>query len=131
MLLEGAMTTLRIQEVAARAETTAYTLRYYESIGLLRPKRTPNGHRAYEEDDVRRVVFWRRLHETGMPIRTMRAYAKLLAKGDSTVAERKQMLLDHREAVRAKIDVLRRNLRTIDAKIEHYDEIVGLGRARA
>ena len=125
------MTTIRIQEVAARAETTAYTLRYYESIGLLRPKRAPNGPRVYAEDDVRRVVFWRRLHETGMPIRTMRAYAKLLAKGDSTVAERKQILLEHREAVRAKIDVLRRNLRTIDAKIEHYDEIVGLGRTGA
>ncbi len=114
---------LRIKDVADRAATTTFTLRYYESIGLLRPKRAPNGHRRYDEDDVRRVIFWRKLHETGMPIRTMRAYAKLLAKGDSTAADRKAILVSHREAILERIALLKKNLGMIDKKITFYDDL--------
>ena len=52
------MTTLRIAEVAERTGVPATTLRYYEDIGLLAPAgRTPNGYRAYSEQDVERLRF--------------------------------------------------------------------------
>jgi len=121
----GMTLALRIKDVAERAATTTFTLRYYESIGLLRPKRAANGHRRYDEDDVRRVIFWRKLHETGMPIRTMRAYAKLLAKGDATAADRKAILVAHREAILERLGTLKRNLGMIEKKIAFYDELCG------
>jgi MerR family transcriptional regulator, repressor of the yfmOP operon len=48
---------LRIGEVAARAETTQRTVRYYEEIGLLPDSgdRPRGGYRTYTEADVERL----------------------------------------------------------------------------
>ena len=120
---EAAPPLLSIKEVAALTSATTHTLRYYEREGLLRPLRAANGHRRYREQDVRAVIFWRRLHETGMPIRTMRAYARLLRRGESTSEERRVMLVDHRAEVLARIEVLQANLTKIDEKIRVYERL--------
>jgi DNA-binding transcriptional MerR regulator len=56
---------LRIGEVAARAGTTARTIRYYEELGLLggQDDRDAGRHRVYDEDDVERVAHVLRLKE--------------------------------------------------------------------
>ncbi|TCO51764.1 DNA-binding transcriptional MerR regulator [Kribbella antiqua] len=43
---------MRISDVAAEAGVTVKAVRYYESQGLLKPRRESNGYRAYDEDDV-------------------------------------------------------------------------------
>ncbi len=42
----------KIGEVADRLNTTVRTLRFYEELGFVTPKRTPKGTRVYSEDDV-------------------------------------------------------------------------------
>ncbi|MEU1669239.1 MerR family DNA-binding transcriptional regulator [Streptomyces sparsogenes] len=44
---------MRISELARRAGVTTKAVRYYESLGLLRPGRLANGYRDYNEHDVR------------------------------------------------------------------------------
>ncbi|MBW3657462.1 MAG: MerR family transcriptional regulator [Actinobacteria bacterium] len=60
---------LSIGELAERTGVPSDTLRAWERrYGLVRPQRTPGGHRRYDEHDVARVVHARRLTEQGLPI---------------------------------------------------------------
>ncbi len=61
MTVENTRILFPIRELARRTGVNASTLRAWENRhGLLRPERTPSGHRLYGEDDVSRV---RRLQE--------------------------------------------------------------------
>ena len=46
---------MRIGELARKAGTSSRSLRYYEEQGLLSARRTANGHRDYDESDLRLV----------------------------------------------------------------------------
>ncbi len=115
---------LSIREVAAMTEVTVHTLRYYERIGLLAGvPRSESGHRRYREDDVRWVIFLRKMHATGMPIRGMQEYARLLRRGPSTARERRLLLEAHRAEVKAQIAGLQANLDMIEKKIAFYEDM--------
>ncbi|MET7282464.1 MerR family transcriptional regulator [Kribbella sp. NPDC005582] len=43
---------MRIGDLAAAAGVTVKAVRYYESQGLLKPRREANGYRAYDAEDV-------------------------------------------------------------------------------
>jgi DNA-binding transcriptional MerR regulator len=117
---------LSIRACAAATGVTPDTLRYYEKIGLLsRVPRERNGHRRFGDDEVRWITFLRRLHDTGMPIRHMQQYARLLRQGDSTTTDRRALLERHRQEVRARMRQLSENLRMIEKKIRHYDALGG------
>jgi DNA-binding transcriptional MerR regulator len=112
--------TLTIAEMAERTGVSAHTLRYYERIGLLSVARDAAGYRAYTAGDYARVVFLNRLRMTGMSIRDLQGYIALVAEGEVSVPERLQMMLAHREAVRAQIQELTFALETIEFKIAAY-----------
>jgi DNA-binding transcriptional MerR regulator len=116
---------LSIREVAAATGVTPHTLRYYERIGLLaRVGRAKSGHRRYGPDDVRWIEFLRKLHDTGMPIRRMLEYARLLRRGDSTFDDRLKLLEAHGRDVEARVTALSENLALIRKKIRWYDSQV-------
>ena len=49
---------MKIQEFSQQTGLPAKTVRYYESIGILRPpQRLPNGYRQYNEQDLERARF--------------------------------------------------------------------------
>jgi DNA-binding transcriptional MerR regulator len=62
---------MRIGELASRTGVDARLLRYYERQGLLRPTRTPNGYRDYQESDVATVAWIRRLMAAGLSTTTI------------------------------------------------------------
>lgn len=112
---------LTIAETAERTGLTAHTLRYYERDGLmLSVDRSATGHRRYHEGDLEWIQMITRLRRTGMPIRDVRRYAELVRTGNDTEAERMQILVRHRELVRAQLDETQRHLALIDRKIEWY-----------
>jgi DNA-binding transcriptional MerR regulator len=109
-----------ISEAAERTGVTAYTLRYYERIGLLRVRRDASGHRNYSGNDISRIMFITRLRQTDMPIREIQRYFSLAKVGASTEPERLELLLRHRAAVRAKLETLTSALDAIELKIDVY-----------
>ncbi|NML99488.1 MerR family transcriptional regulator [Paraburkholderia sp. RP-4-7] len=114
---------LTIGEVAGMIGVTTHTLRYYEQAGLIRPVgRTQAGHRLYSPADLDWLQFVMRLKATGMPIAGMQAFAALRAEGQSTVGERRDMLVAHRDAVLSRIAELQSNLGTIIDKIAYYED---------
>jgi DNA-binding transcriptional MerR regulator len=73
---------MRIGEVARRAGVNIETLRYYERRGLLaEPGRTPNGHRAYDEETVRFVKAIKEAQGLGFTLDEIAEHARLTRGG--------------------------------------------------
>lgn len=116
--------TYSIAQAADRSGLSIDTLRYYERIGLVEPPaRDSGGRRVYSEDDLGWLAFLTTLRTTGMPIRMMREYAQLRRHGTVPAVRRKQILLEHRADVRARIAELRSCLDVLDDKIENCAEV--------
>jgi DNA-binding transcriptional MerR regulator len=116
---------LSIEATAARTGITPHTLRYYERIGLLPPvSRAASGHRRYSDDDIGWVVFLTLLRETGMSIRDMQRFVNLTRAGDETIAERVEVLKEHRTDLLDTLERLHQHLDALDHKIGIYQEIL-------
>jgi DNA-binding transcriptional MerR regulator len=114
-------TTMTISEAAEVAGMSAHTLRYYEREGLIAPvDRADSGHRQYTAQHLELIRFVGCLRATGMPIRRIREYVELIREGEHTEPERLALLARQRDAVRADMAELRRNLDAIERKIEMY-----------
>ncbi|WP_288426924.1 MerR family transcriptional regulator [uncultured Agrobacterium sp.] len=112
---------MKIGELARRSGLSAYTIRYYERIGLLPyADRDRSSRRDYDPSILVWIAFLGRLKTTGMPIRDMLRYAALRTQGDDTVRERQAILEAHREQVRAQIENLQDCLLVLDQKIAGY-----------
>lgn len=115
---------LTIKEVAAETGLTAYTLRYYERIGLIAHiHRAPGGQRRYAASDMDRLKFLLRLRATNMPISQMQVFALLRAKGNSTVSRRQEILEQHLQKVNADVLALKKSAKVLQAKIQHYQAL--------
>ncbi|MCX8569045.1 MerR family transcriptional regulator [Aminobacter sp. MET-1] len=114
---------MKIGELARRSGLTAYTIRYYEQIGLLPvADKDASGQRDYDTSILSWIEFLGHLKTTGMPIREMLRYAALRQMGPATDAERCALLETHRDKVRAHIADLQSNLLVLDAKIAGYGD---------
>ena len=116
---------LTIEEAAAATGVSRHTLRYYERIGLLEPvARGANGHRRYTDADLGWVQFLTLLRSTGMPIADMLRFVEMTRGGDGTIRDRVELLEHHREELRARLEMLTRNLAAIDTKVSIYRGIL-------
>lgn len=122
---------MTIAQLAAETGVSKYTLRYYEQMGLvpLVVRDRSSGHRRYTAQHASWIRFLRDLRKTGMPIREMRAYARLVAKGEGSWPERKQLLAAHRERVDGAMAVLRAHRKMLDRKLALGCAPEGLGNA--
>ena len=97
---------MTIAEVSRAYDISADTLRYYERVGLL-PSigRTSGGIRNYSEEDCRWVE-----------------YVALFYQGNETIQARKNLLLEQRAQIAARIDGLQAVLARLDWKLDGYEE---------
>lgn len=116
---------LSIAEAAEASGLSAYTLRYYEQIGLIAPIDRRSGARRYGDADMRWLEFLVRLRATGMSMRDMQRYAQLLRKGNtaSSMAERQTLLEEHAARLEAGMRAQRETLQYIRKKISLYEEL--------
>ncbi|NLU69260.1 MerR family transcriptional regulator [Streptomyces sp. HNM0574] len=110
-----------ISEVATYTGLSAYTLRWYERIGLMpHVDRSHTGQRRFTNRDLDWLDLVAKLRLTGMPVADMVRYAELVRAGDATVAERLELLVATRRDVRARIAELQETLAVLDFKIDKY-----------
>jgi DNA-binding transcriptional MerR regulator len=122
---------LSIAEAAHRAGVSVHTLRYYERAGLVVTPvdRTGGGQRRYHELDLKWIVVCTKLRATGMPIRSIRRYAELVAAGPGNERERLALMEAHAAEVRARLAEIQDNLALIDHKIDVYRGRIDAGDA--
>ena len=105
---------LGIGTLSARSEVNVETIRYYERIGIMpKPPRTGGGHRAYDAEHLRRLVFIRRSRELGFPLDEVRDLLRLADGGGYTCGEVREMALTQVADIRRKIADLRRMERVL------------------
>jgi DNA-binding transcriptional MerR regulator len=124
----GSPPELRIGELAARTGRSLHTIRWYEAQGLLPGViRDGGGRRTYREIHVRWLELMERLRLTGMTIAEMREYTALAKQGKTTLRERRELLLRHRQRVERTIAEWTTALRLIDGKLDYYGEWLATG----
>ncbi|MEK8106010.1 MerR family transcriptional regulator [Micromonospora sp. M12] len=72
---------MRVGELARRTGTTVRALRYYESAGLVVPRRLGNGYREYDAIAVRLVAQIRELMALGLTVEETRPFVESIAGG--------------------------------------------------
>lgn len=118
------MLELEISEVSKITKLKPHTLRYYESIGLIKAiKRNESGKRVYTEKDLKWLEFLIRLRETGMNISKMKEYARLRYLGDDTISERKSIMQEHLASIDEEIKRLLEAKKFVENKIQIYIEM--------
>jgi DNA-binding transcriptional MerR regulator len=103
---------MRIGELAERAGTTTRALRYYESRGLLRARRTGNGYRAYDEADLALLRQIQLLRDFGFELEETRPFVDCLRAGHP-----------EGDSCAASIEVYRRKLTELDDCIARLTEV--------
>lgn len=101
---------------------TPATLRYYESLGLLKPQRAANQHRYYTQNDVDWMRFLLHLKNTGMSMVQLQQYVLLRSQGDNTITERLELLLQTRENFLQQQARLQHHLQILNNKIDWYQQ---------
>ena len=112
-------------DIATTAEylgISAHTLRYYERAGLVKVGRDASGYRLYDAAAVRRLVFITRMRVSGMSIAQLQHYISLVEQGAETVQERLDLMLEHRDILRQRIEDLQLSLAATEFKIAMYQK---------
>lgn len=107
---------MNIGDVAERSGLPPKTIRYYEDIGLVRPRRGANGYRAFAEADVTRLAFLARARSLGFSIEECRALLALYADETRASADVKHVAEAHLAGIDRKIaelEAMRATLRAL------------------
>jgi DNA-binding transcriptional MerR regulator len=120
---------MTIAELSTRTGLSTHTLRYYEQLGLipLVARDPSSGHRRYSPSHVEWIEFLRSLRQTGMPLKDIRTYARLVARGPATWPARRELLAAHRTRVEQSIRRLREHRRLLTRKLRAGCAPAGLG----
>ncbi|WP_410574631.1 MerR family transcriptional regulator [Amycolatopsis sp. cmx-4-61] len=105
---------MRIGELAQRTGTTTRALRFYEDQGLLRARRSANGYREYDEDDLQLVQEIQTLQTVGLTLEETRPFVECLRSGHETG-----------DSCANSIEVYRRKLAEADALLARLGGIRG------
>ncbi|WP_290057699.1 MerR family transcriptional regulator [Amycolatopsis solani] len=103
---------MRIGELAQRTGVTTRALRFYEDQGLLAARRSANGYRDYDEDDLQLVKEIQTLQTVGLTLEETRPFVECLRSGHETG-----------DACANSIEVYRRKLEEADALLSRLGGI--------
>ncbi|MDF0603453.1 Cu(I)-responsive transcriptional regulator [Psychromarinibacter sp. C21-152] len=94
---------MNIGDVADRSGLPAKTIRYYEDIGLIRPRRSANGYRSFRESDLHKLAFLGRARALGFTIEECRTLLALYEDEGRESAQVKRIAEEHLERIDDKI----------------------------
>jgi DNA-binding transcriptional MerR regulator len=116
---------MKIAEVSEQYGLSTDTLRYYERVGLIPAvNRNGSGIRDYNELDLRRVEFIKCMRSAGLPVEVLIDYVALVQEGDKTIEARKEILVEQRKLLVARMNEMQKTLDILDHKIEVYEKAV-------
>ena len=116
---------MTIKEFSEKTKISISAIRYYDKLGLFPGlSRDNSGYRDFTEKDIEWALFINRLKNTGMKIKEIVKYSNLRNLGDSTFAERLDILENHRNELKKRIENDIYHLENIDKKVEFYKKLL-------
>lgn len=120
-----------ISEVAKMLNVSTYTIRYYDKEGLFPLVKRVNGIRVFEDKDFPWLRMLNCLKNLNMPIKKIKEYVDLALKGDETLKERYNLILEQEESIEKKIKELKYYKKQIDFKKAYYEKALEAGTEEA
>jgi len=112
-----------IGDIARLSGITAFTLRYYEKIGVLPSPRRQDGKRAgtrqYDDSDLRFIRFIHGLKQTGMKLEDI---ANFTMDGCLLAAEEDEDY-DIDGTLHRRVDILNRHIDDLDRRMEQLEAV--------
>lgn len=105
---------MQIKELADRAGVTVKAVRYYESRGLLAPRRAGNGYRDYADVDVQVVREIRALLSLGLTAEETLPFVDCLRAGN-----------DRADVCPASLEAYRQRIAEIDRRVTELTVLRG------
>lgn len=109
---------MNIGEVAKMTELPIKTIRYYEEIGFIQPKRSANGYRSFRVSDVHKLAFLGRARSLGFSIEDCRTLLQLYENDTRASADVKQIAQEHLARIDAKVKELQAMRNTLSDLID-------------
>lgn len=116
---------ISIGELSRRTGVKAPTIRYYESVALMRPpSRSEGQQRRYSEAEVSRLTFVRHARELGFEIAAIRELLAMSERPDQSCAEADRIARRHMSEVDRRIG----QLTALRAELQRMVDACGHGR---
>lgn len=116
-----------IKEVADMMGVSTATLRYYDAEGLLPDIKKINGRRVFEDKDFKWLRVLNCMKKINMPIKKIREYIELAQKGDSTLQERYELILEQKQFIQNEIKELNICMKEFEYKEWYYKTAIEAG----
>ena len=114
------MINLSIGEAAKKLNTTTHTLRYYDNEGLLPIERDVNGRRIFSTKNF--IML-----NTIECLKAIKLYIDWCEEGFASVQRRHALFLERKATVESQIAALQKTLKTINYKIDLYENALNTG----
>ena len=116
-----------IKEIAEQMNVSTATIRYWDSEGLLPNVKKVNGRRVFENKDFRWLRVLKCMKNINMPIKKIKKYVELAQKGDSTLQERYELILEQKKSIENQIKDLNTCLKEFEYKEWYYQTAIKAG----
>ena len=111
---------MNIGQAAKRTGLSAKMIRYYESIGLLKPaSRSDSGYRLYQQDDLHALAFIKRSRDLGFSLEEVAKLLTLWQDRQRASADVKALALAHVDELNRKIAELSALRDTLSDLVQH------------
>jgi DNA-binding transcriptional MerR regulator len=117
------MAVLLIGDVAERAGVPAATIRYYESIGVLKPPpRSPSGYRRYSEQTIEELRFVKKAQALGFSLEELTEILELSRSGKVPCSQVLSLGRQHLAAVDERLRQLQTFRDQLASELAKWDE---------
>lgn len=114
-----------VKQVAEMMGLSAYTVRYYENVGLIPDvERGTGGARLFSDYTLSWLRVVHCLRATGLSIEGVRHYIELCRKGDATIPERAAIVFDQEKILREQIRALKKQMEVLRYKKNYYRDLL-------
>jgi MerR family copper efflux transcriptional regulator len=115
---------MNIGQAAGLTGVPAKTIRYYESVGLLRPARSDGNYRVYGEREIQVLRFIQKARRLGFTVKEVESLLLLWQDKHRTSAQVRALAAAHVEEIDRKLEELKRIRETLQTLVRrcHGDD---------
>ncbi len=119
--------TYSISEIAKMLEVEPSTIRYYDQMGIFPNIKRVNGRRIFTEEDFKWLRVLKCMKKINMPVKKIQEYVVLAQKGDATLKQRYELILEQKRLIEKEIAELKECYKEFEYKEWYYKTAIEAG----